>query len=224
MGLCGFTGLMKRAALFDIDGTLVDSNYLHIEAWTHAFADLGIEVDAWRVHRLIGKDSSLLLEECLGDQLDELGDRAKELNAGFYEALAGRARRLARVPELIGELRERGVIVVLATSAPPNELEILLDVIDTEVDHVSSADDVDTAKPEPDIIENALAKAGVEATDAIMIGDTVWDVVAASRAGVSTIGVLTGGVSAGELLEAGAVAVYDDVAQLLEQLDDSPLA
>ena len=115
--------------------------------------------------------------------------------------------------------------MVLATSAPQNELEILLGVleVDDSVQAVTSSEDVGTAKPDPDIIETALDKAGVTADAAVMIGDSVWDVVAAKRAGVVSIGVLSGGFGREELLSAGATAVYEDVAELLANLDQSPI-
>lgn len=217
---------MTTAVLFDIDGTLVDSNYLHIEAWAHAFADLGVPVDAWRIHRAIGMDSSKLLAAMLGDRAEELSDRAKDLHTAYYTALAPRLRAFDGARELLAELSRRGATVVLATSAPEEELALLRDTLDVEdaVDHITSGDDVDTAKPDPDIVNVALEKAAVEASASLFVGDTVWDVEAAARSGVACIGVLSGGVSAAELLDAGAVAVYSGTAELLELLDSSPLA
>jgi len=214
------------AVLFDIDGTLVDSNYLHVESWGHAFATLGVPVDQWRIHRCIGMDSDKLLEAMLGDRVAELGERAKDLHSSYYSDLAPRLRPFEGARELLETLAARGAVVVLATSAPEDELAVLRDVlqVDDQVAHMTSSGDVDEAKPEPDLIEVALAKAGVEAKDAVLVGDTIYDVMAASRAGVRTIGVLSGGVSAAELLDAGAVAVYDDAAALLAGLDSSALA
>jgi HAD superfamily hydrolase (TIGR01509 family) len=214
------------AVLFDIDGTLVDSNYLHIEAWHHAFAAVGHPVDAWRIHRAIGMDSSKLLATLLGDAADTVGDEAKAKHTAFYEDLADRLRPIGGARELLSALTERGYTVVLATSAPQRELDVLLEVLDVgpDVDAVTSSEDVGTAKPDPDIVEVALTKADVPTDRAIMIGDAVWDVKAASRAGVATIGVRSGGYSAAELRDAGAIAVYDDVADLLAHLDVSPIA
>jgi len=215
-----------KAVLFDIDGTLADSNYLHVESWGHAFATLGVPVDAWRIHRCIGMDSAKLLEALLGDRAAELGDRAKDLHATYYGELASRLRPFAGARDLLSTLAARGLTVVLATSAPEDELAILRNVlkVDDDVAHMTSSGDVEEAKPEPDLIRVALAKAGCEPGEAMLVGDTVYDVIAASRAGVRTVGVLSGGVSAAELLGAGAVAVYDDVAALLAALDESPLA
>ncbi len=219
-------GQTPTAVLFDIDGTLVDSNYLHVEAWAHAFADVGADVSSWRIHRAIGLDSAKLLDTLLGAKADELGDRAKELHSRYYKQLADRLRPLDGARDLLQKLHGRGIRVVLATSAPEDELEILTGTLDVDdaIDATTNADDVETAKPDPSIVEIALKKAGVDAGDAIFVGDSVWDCIAASRAGVSTIGLLCGGFSSAELLAAGAIAIYDDPAALLRELALSPLA
>jgi HAD superfamily hydrolase (TIGR01509 family) len=199
----------RTAVLFDIDGALADSNYLHVEAWHRAFAAVGHPVDAWRIHRAIGMDSSKLLDALLGHAADTVGDDAKEKHTEFYETLTDRLRPIEGARELLAALDERGHAVVLATSAPQHELNILLDVLEVgpDVDAVTSSEDVSSAKPDPDIIEVALDKADVPADRAILVGDAVWDVKAASRAGVPTIGVLSGGYSRAELADAGAIAV-----------------
>ena len=212
------------AVLFDIDGTLADSNYLHVDAWARAFAEVGLEVDAWRIHRCIGMDGELLLDTLVGD--DGRRERASELNSEFYKQLAPRLRPFDGARELLEALHDRGVPVVLATSAPEDELSILKDVLQVDawtVDETSSGD-VSTAKPKPDVIEAAVAKAGAAASGCFMVGDSVWDMIAAARAGVTGIGVRSGGVSEQELRDAGAAEVYDDVRQLLEQLDASAIA
>ncbi|WP_411720014.1 HAD family hydrolase [Mycetocola sp.] len=215
-----------KAVLFDVDGTLIDSNYLHVEAWAHAFSDLGADVSAWRVHRAIGQDSARLLAALLGDRADELGDRAKELHSRYYKELAPRLRPLNGARELLRALSQQGRTLVLATSAPEDELRLLTEALDSDdvLDATTNADDVDTAKPDPSIVQVALGKAGVGPEEAIFVGDTVWDCIAASRAGVRTIGVLCGGSSSAELRSAGAIAVYDDPAALLSELHLSPLA
>jgi len=216
----------QGAVLFDVDGTLVDSNYLHVEAWAHAFAEIGQPVDSWRIHRSIGMDSEKLLEELLGADAAELGERAKQLHSGYYSDLQPRLRPFTSARELLAELADRRITVVLATSAPEDELAALRDALKVEqsITEVTSADDVETAKPEPDVVQRALEKAGSSANSTLFVGDTVWDVIASGRAGIPCIGVLSGGVSEAELRDAGAVEVYRDVAQLLEMLDDSPLA
>lgn len=214
-----------KAVLFDVDGTLIDSNYLHVESWARAFADVGAEVSSWRIHRAIGQDSAKLLDALLGERADELGNRAKELHSEYYKGLAPRLRPLDGARDLLTELHTRGLTIVLATSAPEDELDILTEVLDVDdaIHATTNADDVETAKPDPSIVEVALEKAGVSAGDAIFVGDSVWDCIAASRAGVSTIGLLSGGFSSTELLSAGAIAIYDDPAALLRELSLSPL-
>jgi HAD superfamily hydrolase (TIGR01509 family) len=214
-----------KAVLFDIDGTLVDSNYLHIDAWDRALTEVGHPVNTWRIHRAIGMDSGKLLEALLEDDVEALGDRAKEAHTRLYEAAGDRLRSFGQAQELLRTLAERGYEVVLATSAPENELQMLRRTLDVEdaIATLTSAEDVAEAKPSPDIVQVALQKAGVAPDEAIFVGDTVWDVEAAGRAGVATIGLRSGGVSEGELRDAGAVAVYDDAAHLLAELDSSLL-
>ena len=213
------------AVLFDIDGTLVDTNYLHIDAWSRAFADVGHPVDAWRIHRAIGMDSAKLLEALLGDDVDRLGDDAKERHRVHYAADEERMRPFADARALLDELARRDLKVVLATSSPPEEFAMTTKALDAgeAVMTATTSSDVDTAKPAPDVVQVALEKAGVDPDAAVMVGDAVWDVQAAADAGVRCIGVRTGGMSAQELTEAGAIAVYDDVAALLADLDGSPL-
>ena len=213
------------AVLFDIDGTLVDSNYLHVDAWSRAFAEAGTPVDTWRIHRAIGMDSGKLLDELLGDAADSAGPVAKEAHARLYAGMSERLRVFAGARELLQVLADRGHTIVLATSAPPEELEMLLEVLDMgdTLDVVTSAQDAETAKPDPDILTVAVERAGVSPDRAVMVGDAVWDVQAAARAGVPCVGVLSGGTGRDELRAAGAVAVYDDVAGLLRELDESPL-
>ncbi|MET4581028.1 HAD superfamily hydrolase (TIGR01549 family) [Conyzicola nivalis] len=216
----------RAAVLFDIDGTLVDSNYLHIDAWDRAFTGVGHPVDLWKIHRAIGMDSGKLLETLLGDDASALGDDAKERHTAVYMESTDRLRAISGADELLAELARRGHSVVLATSAPEGELKILLGVLDVDdaVQAVTSAEDVGTAKPDPDIIHVALDRAGASADAAVMVGDSVWDMGAATRAGVRSIGVLSGGFGREELVSAGAAEVYDDVVDLLEKLDSSLLA
>lgn len=214
------------AVLFDIDGTLVDSNYHHVYAWCRAFAEVGIAVDAWRIHRSIGMDGSTLLATLAEDADDDTRARAKELNSRYYKETASLLRPLPGARELLEAVEKLGVQVVLATSAPDDELEILRDVLDCDhlVSAMTSSADVDTAKPKPDIINVALERAGVEAGHAVFVGDAVWDVEACKRAGVVTIALLSGGVSKCELEQAGAHQVFEDAIDLCQHLDDTPIA
>jgi len=212
------------AVLLDIDGTLVDSNFLHVHAWVQAFAEVGHPVDAWRVHRRIGMGSGRLLAELLGDDAERLGDDAKEQHTARYAELAGLLRPFDGARELVRTLADRGVRVVLSTSAAPEELEKLRDTLDVDdLVQVTGAEDVDEAKPEPDLVHAALDLAGVPADRAVFVGDSVWDVEAAVRAGVPCVGVLSGGTSEAELRDAGAVAVVEDVAALLRDRDATPV-
>lgn len=214
-----------RAALFDIDGTLVDSNYLHVDAWSSAFADVHVGVDAWRIHRCIGMDSQKLLDALLPDSDESTRERAKDAHDKHYQSSSRRLRAFERARDLVRELGDRGLTLVLATSAPEHELKNLRKVLDLEeaVDVVTSSEDVDTAKPAPDIVQVALSRTKVSAAEAIMVGDSVWDVKAAGAAGVACIALLSGGTSADELKSAGAAAVYADPAELLAELESSPL-
>ncbi|WP_396643175.1 HAD family hydrolase [Microbacterium sp.] len=213
------------AVLFDIDGTLVDSNYLHIDAWDRAFAEAGHPVAVWRIHRSIGMDSGKLLERLLGDHAADLSDAVKQAHARNYSEMSDRLRPFASARELLDELSRRGHRVVLATSAPQEELDALLAVLDVAdaVDAVTSGEDVEAAKPEPDLVNIAVERAEVTPDRALLVGDSVWDIYSAARAGVRSIGVRSGGYSSAELLEAGAAAVYDDVADLLAHLEESPI-
>lgn len=215
------------AVLFDIDGTLVDSNYLHVHAWQRAFAEVGVDVESWRIHRGIGMDGSSLLEELL--QEDSSGDdtkaRAKDLHSRFYQETAHLLKPLPGTRRLLDLVAATGLQVVFATSAPEDELALLRKVLDQEeiVSAVTSSGDVDTAKPKPDIVEVALQRADVEADRAVFVGDSIWDIQAAARAGVECIGVESGGVDRLRLQHEGAVAVYRNPRDLADQLDDSPI-
>jgi len=214
--------LAPKAVLFDIDGTLVDSNYLHVDAWQQAFQTLGVDVEAWLIHRSIGQDAGELLSSLVGEKDEAWLSRAKDLHAENYKALAPRLRLLPEARQLLEMMNDLGIIVVLATSAPQDELEILLDLInaDEAIHDTTNADDVDTAKPNPDLVRVALDRAGVEAHEAVFVGDSEWDVEAASRAGVRSFGVLTGGIAGGLLMQAGAERVFADPADFLGRLDE----
>jgi HAD superfamily hydrolase (TIGR01509 family) len=213
------------AVLFDIDGTLVDSNYLHVHAWHRAFADEGLTVESWRVHRCIGMDGSALQDSLVPDADDSTRSRLKDAHSRYYLESKGLLRMLPGARELLEQVAKSGLQVVLATSAPEEELAVLRELLDSEdiISAVTSGDDVDTAKPKPDIVQIALDRAGVDTDRAVFVGDAVWDIEACQRAGVTSIGLLSGGVSRGELTEAGARAVYENADELRSHLDDSPI-
>jgi HAD superfamily hydrolase (TIGR01509 family) len=206
----------RPAVLFDIDGTLVDSNYLHVHAWHRAFNDAGVTVASWRIHRAIGMDGATLVKSLATDVDDEVRQRAKDLHSRYYKDAAAQLRLLPGARELLHRVDAMGLQVVLATSAPEDELAILREVLDCDdvVSAVTSAEDVDTAKPQPDIIEVALGRAGIDAEHAAFVGDAVWDAVASARAGVPMIGLRSGGVSREELQDAGVQSVFDDALDL----------
>jgi HAD superfamily hydrolase (TIGR01509 family) len=214
------------AVLFDVDGTLVDSNYLHVHAWYRAFTDVGPSVEAWRIHRSIGMDGSTLVSSLAESADDDTRARAKDLHSRYYKETASLLRPLPGARELLERVEALGLQVVLATSAPEDELSILRDVLasDDLVSAVTSSKDVDTAKPQPDIIQVALDRAGVNAAHAVFVGDAVWDVEACERAGVPTIGVLSGGISRDELENAGAKAIFENAQDLCAHIDESPIA
>ncbi|MEU3888819.1 HAD family hydrolase [Streptomyces sp. NPDC029041] len=217
----------ERAAVFDVDGTLVDTNHLHVVAWWEAFRQAGHQVPMHAIHRAVGLPSTDLVAHLLGDDRDTGQDA--DISAG-HKALYGQYfDRLPALPEagaLLRRLHRDGWRVVLATSAGGAELGALRRAIDADeaIAATASADDVDEGKPSPEPVEHALDLAGVPAERAVFVGDTVWDMRAGSRAGVRCVGVLCGGIPRADLAESGAEAVYADPAHLLSALDDSPLA
>ncbi|HET9381449.1 MAG TPA: HAD family hydrolase [Streptomyces sp.] len=216
-----------RAAVFDVDGTLVDTNHLHVTAWWEAFRQAGHRVPGRALHRAVGLPSTDLIAGVLGEDRDRDGDAGisaahKTLYGQYFDrlpALDGAARLLRR---LAGE----GWRVVLATSATGEELAALRRALDADeaITATASADDVAAGKPHPEPVERALGLAGVSAGRAVFVGDTVWDMRAAGRAGVRRVAVLSGGIPRADLEQAGADAVYDGPGHLLDSLADSPFA
>uniref|UniRef100_A0A942SYR1 HAD family hydrolase n=1 Tax=Neobacillus citreus TaxID=2833578 RepID=A0A942SYR1_9BACI len=214
------SGAPTTTVLFDIDGTLVDSNYAHVDAWWRACREAGAPVDAWRVHRAIGMDSAKLLESLLPDADDGVRDAAKQFHTAYYAEHMPRLRLLPGARDLLRAVAERGHAVVLATSAPQAELERLRALLDAEqwITAVTSSEDVDQAKPAPGIVQVALDRVDASAEHAVMVGDAMWDVEAAAKVGVPCVSVMTGGIGGDELRNAGAVEVHDDAAAVLEAL------
>ena len=209
------------AVLFDIDGTLVDSNYAHVAAWMYAFHSAGCGVDAWRIHESIGMDSAKLLDRLVSDQSDAVRDQAKDEHSKRYAEMSDVLRAFDGARELLRAISARDVKVVLATSAPQDELERLRDLLDVEdaIETVTNAEDVETAKPAPDIVQVALEKSGSDAAETIFVGDTVWDIRAAADAGVACVAVQSGGIHEAALREAGAAAVYETIRELRADLE-----
>lgn len=215
-----------HVALLDIDGTLIDSNDAHAACWVEALARFGYNVEFARVRRLIGKGGDKLLPEVSG--LDKDSERAKEIleyrRSLFLDRYVPRLRPFADARALLVRMREQGLELVVATSAHEQELDPLLQVLDAKelLSRTTSSSDANHSKPDRDIIEVALSKCGANPEDAIMLGDTPYDIEAAARARVPTVALRCGGWNDDELR--GALAVYDDPADLLCRFAESPLA
>ena len=211
-------------AILDIDGTLVDTNYQHAIAWYRAFRRHEIVLPIWRVHRHIGMGGDQLVAALAGDDVEaRSGDSIRDAEKGLYGELIDEVEPFDGARELIEDVKRGGHRVVLASSAKQDEVDHYLDQLDARelADDWTTSADVEQTKPEPDLVLAALDKAGSD--DAVMVGDTPWDVKAAAGAGVETIAVLTGGFAEQELSEAGAVAVYESVAALRDDLGSTPL-
>ncbi|WP_406301316.1 HAD family hydrolase [Streptomyces sp. NBC_00885] len=218
---------MPRAAVFDVDGTLVDTNHLHVTAWWEALRQAGHTVPMHAIHRAIGLGSDDLIAHLLGDGRDR--DEDDTISAGhkaLYGTFSDRLPAFQEAGNLLRVLADNGWSVVLATSAGGKELEALRRAIDADdaISSSASADDVEAGKPAPDPVQHALDLVGVPAERAVFVGDTVWDMHAGCGAGVTCVGVLCGGIPRGDLEDAGAVAIFNDPSHLLQSLDDSPLA
>jgi HAD superfamily hydrolase (TIGR01509 family) len=208
---------LVKAVFLDIDGTLMDTNYLHIEAWAQAFEEVGERPPRSRIHHEVGKGSDKLIPEFVEE--DQKAERVSELHSEYYAKLQERGHPLPSAKKLIASLVERGYEIWLATSAEPEELEHHLEELGAEgkISGIVSSDEAEKSKPAPDIFGVALERAGAAPEDAVAVGDSIWDIEAAKGAGVRVAAVLTGGAfSRAELEEAGAYAVYEDCAGLLE--------
>jgi len=212
---------MPLNAILDVDGTLVDTNYHHALAWHRALHAHGHPVQMWKVHRHIGMGGDQILDALIGEEAAaEQGDAIREAEGEAYGELIGEVEPMAGARELIERLRDEGATVILASSAKEEEVDHYLDLLDARelVDDWTTSADVESTKPEPDLVLAALEKAGGD-DPAVMVGDSVWDVKAAKAAGVETLAVLTGGFSESELREAGAIQVVESI----EKLDFSSL-
>jgi HAD superfamily hydrolase (TIGR01509 family) len=215
---------MRPAAILDVDGTLVDTNYHHAIAWFRAFRRHGEATPVWRIHRHIGMGGDQLVKSLCGEQVEEeKGDDIRASEKELYMALIDEVVPFSGASELIHGLKQRGHQVVLASSAKPDEIEHYLELLGARdvVDAWTDSGDVEATKPEPDLVHAAIGKAGV--SDAVMVGDSTWDCEAARRAGIQTVAVLTGGFSEAELREAGAVAVFNSIDELRERVRETPL-
>jgi HAD superfamily hydrolase (TIGR01549 family) len=206
---------MAPAVILDIDGTLVDTNYQHALAWYRAFRQHDELIPIWRLHRAIGMGGDQLVAAVAGDDVEsEKGDAIRDAEKPLYMSMIEEVEPLDGARELLTEVAGRGATVILASSAKDDEVGHYIDLLDARnvVSGWTTSADVEQTKPEPDLVEAALEKAGTR--EAVMVGDTVWDVEAAKRAGIPTVAVLSGGFGAGELRDAGAREVVDSVTDL----------
>jgi HAD superfamily hydrolase (TIGR01509 family) len=213
----------RPGVLLDVDGTLLDTNYLQVLAWWRAFRDTGHpEVSMADCHRAIGIGSAELVTHLLGDDADDV-DEVMEAKERRYEPLRELVVPFPRVDELLAACRDRGLAVVLATSGQQSDLEWMVPAIGGEdvVDGATTSADVESAKPAPDLLQTAVAAHGLDPARTVAVGDTVWDVRAARDAGLPCIALTCGGISRAELVEEGADEVYDHPAELLAHLDGS---
>jgi HAD superfamily hydrolase (TIGR01509 family) len=212
------------AAILDVDGTLVDSNYQHAIAWYRAFREQDLTPPVWRVHRHIGMGGDQLVAAVAGGEVERsAGDAIREAEKRLYAELIDEVRPFEGARELLEALKGRGHTVVLASSAKEDEVEHYLDLLEARelADSWTTSADVEQTKPAPDLISVAMRMAGT--LSAVMVGDSTWDIEAARRAELKTVAVLTGGFSEAELLDAGAVAVFESLVGLREGLEATPL-
>lgn len=218
---------MVKAVLCDIDGTLVDSNWLHAEAWQQAFAEMGIQVDREEVRRQIGKGGDELIPVFVPwwkrEAVEEPLKRYREWI--FRKDFLPRVKALPRAREFAEELKRRGIKFALASSSKKADLEDYKRIMQVEelLDEATTADDVDRAKPHPDVFCAALKRLGLKPEECIALGDTPYDAESAGKAGLRTIGVETGGWTRDELSDAGCVEVYTSIADLLEHIEESAI-
>ncbi|QUH02288.1 HAD family hydrolase [Saccharopolyspora erythraea] len=216
---------MPDTAVFDIDGTLVDSNYQHALAWFRAFRRFDLTMPVWRLHRAIGMGGDQFVQHVAGARAErEHGDDLRKAHGDEFDQLVDEVRPLEGARDLLEEIRRRGFRLALATSAERAHAEHFLDLLGGSTitdDWVTSAE-VQRTKPAPDLIDAAMQ--AVDGRNAVFVGDSAWDCYAARRLGIPTLGVRTGGWAEAELFDAGAVAVYDSLPQLRSALDHTPLA
>jgi HAD superfamily hydrolase (TIGR01509 family) len=215
---------LAEAALLDVDGTLVDTNYQHALAWHRAFREHGVVLPVWRLHRHVGMGGDKFVAAVAGDEVEErLGEQLRNRWEELFDEVIGEVEPLAGARGLVEELKRRGLTVVLASSSIEKHLDAFIEKLGVRelVDGWTTKDDVESSKPDPDLVNAGLEAAATR--NAVLVGDTPWDCEAAGRAGVPTVTVMTGGFSEAELREAGAAAVFESIEALLERLDETPL-
>ena len=216
---------MVDTAIFDVDGTLVDTNYQHALAWFRAFRRYDITRPLWRIHRGIGMGGDMFVPHLAGEDVErEHGDALRDAWVEEFDKLIGEVQPFEASRDLLQAVKDRGFRVVLASSGKSQHVEAFLDLFDGRelADAWTTSDDAEKSKPEPDILQTALAR--VEGARGVMIGDSTWDCIAAGKLGVPSLAVRTGGFSVEELEQAGASRVFESLAELRDSLDDTVLA
>lgn len=216
---------MADTAIFDVDGTLVDTNYQHALAFYRAFRRYGITVPIWRLHRATGMGGDQIVAHVAGDEVERRhGSALREAWVEEFDKMIDEVRPFDGARDLMEAVKSRGFRVVLASSGKAKHVDHFLDLMDARslADAWTTGDDVEASKPEPDLVATALDK--VDGASGVMIGDSTWDCIAAGKLGVPSLAVRTGGFAVDELLEAGAVRVFESLGELAEHLDDTALA
>jgi HAD superfamily hydrolase (TIGR01549 family) len=216
---------MADTAIFDVDGTLVDTNYQHALAWFRAFRRYDITRPLWRIHRGIGMGGDQFVPAIGGEEVEEAhGDALREAWTEEFEKMIDEVQPFESAHELLREVNRRGFRLVLASSGKTEHVEKFLDLIDGKslAEAWTTSDDAKESKPAPDIVQTAMAK--VEGASGVMIGDSTWDCIAAGKLKIPTLAVRTGGFSVEELREAGAEDVFDSLGEMIDKLDSTPLA
>jgi HAD superfamily hydrolase (TIGR01549 family) len=213
---------LRPGVLFDVDGTLVDSNYLHALSWSRALRDAGEWAPMNAIHRLVGMGGDQLVTELIGHECPPI----QAARTKHYDELKGDMLAFPYAAKLLRKIHGLGLGVVLASSAPEDELRLLRDLVDADdaIDAQTNGDDVTMAKPDPEVFLTAIATGEIDPDRVIAVGDSVWDIKAARAAGIGCIAVESGGFSQHELSESGALFVYRDAKELFDQLLTSPIA
>jgi HAD superfamily hydrolase (TIGR01509 family) len=213
--------------LFDVDGTLVDTPYLHTVGWWRALRRQGHDVPMATIHRAVGMGSDKILDHLLGERRDRGGDREiTEVHTELYKQFWPELRPLPGAADLLRACAGKGLTVVLASSASDEEVAALRRALDADdvISLATTKDDAEESKPAPDVVQVALKRAGLRPDRSVFVGDAVWDVRACRQVGLPCVGVTCGGTSEAELRDAGAVAVYRDPAAILADLDRALLS
>ncbi|WP_405473773.1 HAD family hydrolase [Paenarthrobacter ilicis] len=213
----------KRAVLFDVDGTLIDSSYFHALAWWQAFRREGLDVEMSAIHRKVGMGGDKLIQSLVPDCTEDMQEDLKSAHGAVFSTYWPALRSFDSVRDLLAACSAAGLAVGLASSAQERDLEVSRHLLDagSSIDAWTSSNDAQESKPAPDILEACLEKLDVLPANAVFVGDAVWDVKAGSALGIPVIALTCGGISEAELRDAGAVEVYDNPRQLLEHLESS---